>query len=118
MIILISDGQSWDLEGDRGEQIARQFKDDRICVYGVHIADGEVPGPIVDITSRTGGEVFQPGDPDALQRVFERIDQMQETRLEKDTPEQVDDFWPLCIAGLGLLGAHLLAAFFARYTPW
>ena len=34
------------------------------------------------------------------------------------TPEQIDDFWPLCIAGLALLGAHLLAAFVLRYTPW
>lgn len=118
MIILVSDGESFDLEGDRASEISRRLKDDRIVVYGVHIAEGDVPGAIVDITSWTGGDVFQPGDPAALDAVFKRIDAMQPTRLEKDTPEQVDDFGFLCIAGLSLLGAQLLAAFALRYTPW
>ena len=118
MIILVSDGESFDLEGDRAAEISRRLKEDRIVVYGVHIAEGDVPGPIVDITSWTGGDVFQPGDPAALDAVFKRIDAMQKTKLEKDTPEQVDDFWFLCVAGLSLLGVQLLLAFALRYTPW
>ena len=118
MIILISDGASADLGGDRDGKIARQMIDDGIVIYGVHIADNNVPDSIVNITTMTGGEVFNPGDPDALARVFKRIDDMQETKLEKGSAETLDNFFPFCIAGLSLLGTSLLTLFGLRYTPW
>ena len=49
----------------------------------------------------TGGEVFNPGDRDGLKRVFERIDEMQVTRVEKTRAEAVDDYASLCRVGLG-----------------
>lgn len=117
MIILVSDGQSWDLDGQSAE-LARKFADDNIVVYAIHIADSEVPGPIVEITSITGGEIFNPGDPEGLKVVFARIDRMQQTRMEKTLPETFDNFRPACTAGLSLLGAGLLCLFGLRYTPW
>ncbi len=118
MIILVSDGESFDLAGSAAEDIARRLRDDRIVVYAVHIAEGEVPGPVVDITEWTGGESFQPGDRPALDAVFARIDEMQQTELVKSTPEQIDGFAPLVLLASGLLALHLLLQFALRYTPW
>lgn len=118
MIVLISDGYSADLGGDRDMEVARKMREDGIVVYAVHISSGDIPDPIVNITRATGGEVFNPGDTQALDGVFQRIDEMQETKLEKGSAEYVDHFWPFCIAGLCLLGLHLLFQLGLRYTPW
>ena len=118
MIILVSDGASADLFGGRAEEIAGILKQDGIAVYSVHIAQGPAPDPIVAITARTGGEVFQPGDAEGLARVFESIDAMQETRMEKVRSEALDHYEPWCAAGLGLCCAALLCLFGLRTTPW
>ncbi|MGD9128486.1 MAG: aerotolerance regulator BatA, partial [Planctomycetia bacterium] len=71
-----------------------------------------------EIASITGGDVFSPGDPDGMKAVFARIDQMQQTRMEKTIPETFDHFQPSCLAGLSLLGISVLSLFGLRYTPW
>jgi len=118
MIILVSDGSSSDLYSGRDMEIAKQLKGDDIIVYGVHVGGGNVPDPIVNITAITGGEVFEPGDPGALEIVFQRIDQMQQARMEKTTAEMLDNFAPYCFAGMSLLGLCTLCSFGLRYTPW
>ena len=118
MIVLVTDGMSFDLSDGSDEEVARTLKENNIVVYAVHISDEEVPAPIVTITSRTGGEVFNPGDPQALKAVFKRIDAMRETRLEKTVAETLDDFPPYCAAGLSVLGVSVLSMFGLRYTPW
>ncbi len=118
MIILISDGYSSDLSGGVDEEIASRLRKDGIAVYGIHVADGSVPEQVVNIATITGGEMFAAGDPAALDIVFKRIDEMQETKLEKVAAEHIDDFDIWCWIGLSLLGLHLLLQFFLRYTPW
>ncbi len=118
MIILVSDGYSSDLGGGRDMEIAQRLRSEDIIVYAVHIADSRLPDEIVNITSITGGEVFNPGDPVALAGVFARIDEMQETRLEKARAESMDDYAPYCAVGLGLLGLAVLCLLGLRYTPW
>ena len=118
MIILVSDGQSSDLGSGQDVEIARKLKNDNIVVYGIHISTGEVPGQIVNITSITGGEAFMPGDPTMLEAVFERIDGMQQTKLEKVAAETMDNFVPPAIVGLSILGLAFLCLFGVRYTPW
>lgn len=118
MIILISDGFSFDLAGGNDQKIIKAMQEMEIVVYAVHIADSEVPGPIVNITAETGGEVFEPGDREALARVFQRIDEMQQTKVEKVVEEASDRFRPYCYAGLALLGVLCLTRFGFRYTPW
>lgn len=118
MIILVSDGESADLGGDRDEEVVRKLRGDGISVYAVHIGDADIPEPIVTITAQTGGEVFNPGDPQALAMVFKRIDEMRQTRMEKAAAEYVDDFVPYCLAGLILLGLYGLFQLGLRYTPW
>jgi Ca-activated chloride channel family protein len=118
MIILITDGYSFDLSSGVDEEIGRKLKDDRITVYTVHVAEGAVPPEVATIANITGGEAFKADDPDGLRTVFGRIDQMQQTRMEKTSAETMDDFEPWCIAGMVLLSLALLAAFGLRYTPW
>jgi Ca-activated chloride channel family protein len=118
MIVLVSDGNSADLGGDRGTEIGRKLLEDNVTVYAVHISQSGVPDPIVDITSITGGQVFNPGDPGTLEAVFQHIDQMQETRIEKAKAQAVDHYGPWCRVGLGVLLGALLVLFGLRYTPW
>jgi Ca-activated chloride channel family protein len=118
MIVLITDGYSSDLDGGQDEVLARKLKADDITVFAVSIAEGNPTDGLTRIASITGGEVFEPGDQNGLARVFERIDKMQKTRMEKTHAEAADDFWPWCLAGLGILGCALIALFGLRYTPW
>ncbi len=118
IIVLVSDGFSFDLVNGNDEDVARRLKADNIIVYAIHAAEGDVPDPIVNIAGLTGGEAFAAGEPAALKGVFARIDAMQKTRLEKTVAETLDFFGPFCAVGLSLLGAATLAALGLRYTPW
>ncbi len=118
MIVLVSDGASSDLDGGRDMEIARKLKKDNIVVHGVHIAENEVPGEVVNITTATGGEAFNPGDTNALEGVFKHIDEMQVTKIEKGAADQVDDFIPYCWTALILLAIYGLVQLGLRHTPW
>lgn len=118
MIVLVSDGQSPDLGGGNDIKIAKKLAADRVVVYGIHISPSNVPDSIVNIAAMTGGEIFAPDDPTALEVVFRRIDEMQETKIEKTSAENMDHFVPYSIAGLSVLGMSVLSLFGLRYTPW
>lgn len=118
MIVLVSDGYSFDLGNGQEFEIAKKLKEDKITVYAIHIASSAVPEPVVNITGLTGGEVFEPEDPAALETVFQHIDKMQETRMERTAAESMDDFYPYSLAGLIVLGSSTISLFGLRYTPW
>lgn len=118
MIVLVSDGFSSDLSGGNDQEIIESMNKNGIKVNAIHIAESTVPDPIVNITAMTGGEVFAPGDVEGLKSVFMRIDEMQQTKLEKIAAEVMDDFVPTCIVGLCLLGLCVSTLFGLRYTPW
>jgi Ca-activated chloride channel family protein len=118
MIILVTDGYSADLGGGRDEEVMHELRAEHIVVYTLQVAEGGLPDEIVRIASGTGGEAFKAEDPEGLQRVFARIDQMQKTRLEKTQAEAADAFAPWCLAGLGVLVLALIAGFGLRTTPW
>lgn len=118
MIILISDGYSSDLSGGQDEVIADLMRESGITVYGIHVAGGSVPGQVVNIASLSGGEVFEAGDPNALETVFKKIDEMEAAELEKVAGEQMDAFGPWCWLALGLLGLFGFFSLFLRATPW
>ncbi len=119
MIVLVSDGDSFDLHGDAAETIARDLRAHDIAVFAILIdVNGRIQDEIVAITATTGGEAFEAGDPEALKGIFQRIDQMKQAPMEKTLADLLDFFWPFCVAGLALLGAAGLASFGLRYTPW
>jgi Ca-activated chloride channel family protein len=118
MILLLTDGESFDLMGGNAETIARELKENNITVFAIIIGMDRVQDEIITITHTTGGEAFVAGDPDALKEVFKRVDQMKQAELEKKLADALDWFRPWCAAGLICLGLSLLAAFGLRYTPW
>ncbi|HEX5445901.1 MAG TPA: vWA domain-containing protein [Pirellulales bacterium] len=118
MILLITDGMSFDIQNGMDQQLAKELSADRIVVYAVHVAEGDPPGPVVNIANLTGGEAFSAGDQEGVNSVFRRIDQMQQTRIERSLPEPQDNFVPYCIAGLSIVGLATLGLFGMRYTPW
>jgi Ca-activated chloride channel family protein len=119
MIILFSDGASFDLSNGEDERIARSLANNGITLYGIHIAEGEAPPEVGLIANITGGEIFTAGDPLALDTIFKRIDEMQETKMEKSNLESMDWFAPFAITGLSIGGLHLLLLIVGiRYNPW
>jgi Ca-activated chloride channel homolog len=118
MIVMVTDGDSYDFGEGNDLVVAKEMKDANIVVYSIHVSDEPVPGEIVNVTQLTGGEVFAPDDSEGLAAVFRRIDQMQPTKLEKTLPESMDFFWPFCAAGLSLVAIGAMAQLGLRYTPW
>lgn len=118
MILLVSDGYSSDLYGGRDLEIAKTLSRDGIVVFSVHIAEGEIPEGVVNIAGLTDGDAFSAGDPNGLQKVFDRIDEMQVTEVERGNPQLMDDYELLCIVGLSVLGLYMLTQLGLRYTPW
>lgn len=118
MIVLFTDGESFDLENGADVAIAQSLKANGIKVYDVHVAEGGAPDSVAVIASMTGGEVFSAGDPAALKAVFAKIDEMQKAPLKRVTPDPIDFFEPFAIAGLCLGGLYLFTLFGLRHTPW
>jgi Ca-activated chloride channel family protein len=119
MIILLTDGYSYDLANGRDVAIAQKLQAAGIQVFCIHIDNSAPPAEVSTIASMTGGQVFAAGDPAALQAVFQRIDEMKKARLEKISAETQDDFRPWALAGVGLLAALMLSMVAGlRYTPW
>ncbi|MFT5301216.1 MAG: Ca-activated chloride channel family protein [Mariniblastus sp.] len=118
MIVLVSDGASFDLNGNKAEEIARSLRDDNIVVYSIHIGDGMTPPEVSTVTNITGGESFSPQDTQALQNVFRKIDSMEVAKLTRTYAEVLDWFGPFAIAGLSFIGLSLISLLGMRYTPW
>jgi Ca-activated chloride channel family protein len=118
MIVLFTDGASFDLENGVDVAIAQSLKANGIKVYDIHVAEGGAPDSVAVIASMTGGEVFSAGDPAALKAVFAKIDEMQKAPLKRVTPDPIDFFEPFAIAGLCLGGLYLFTLFGLRHTPW
>lgn len=118
MILLVTDGESFDLHGGNDKEIAREMKANNIAVFAVIIGMSNIQDEIVNITHLTGGEAFLAGDADAMKTIFRRIDQMKQTRLVKSIGETLDDFKLWCILGLSLVGVGVCSLFGLRYTPW
>lgn len=118
MIVLFTDGESFDLDNGQDVAIAQSLKANGIKLYNIHVAEGGVPDSVAVIASMTGGEVFSAGDPAALKGIFARIDEMQKAPMKRVTPDPVDFYQPFCIAGLAVGGLYLLTLFGLRHTPW
>lgn len=116
MVILISDGQSYDLV-ESAEDLTRTFKSERIAVFAV-IVGVDPQDEVVNICRNTGGDAFRVDDPDALPSIFKKIDAMKPATVTPTIVDTVDYFEPFALTGLGLTTLLLLALFGLRYTPW
>ncbi len=118
MIVLVSDGYSSDLSGGNDMLIAQELSNDGITVFSIHVAEGEAPGEVANLAIGTGGEVFPTSDPDALEVIFKRIDQMKPATMKNTTVSTLDYYEPFAYVGLTVIGLAIFASFGLRYTPW
>jgi Ca-activated chloride channel family protein len=121
MIVLVTDGEDVADLVRTHEEITRELVAEKITVFAVIIQENSqsnIQDEVINICHHTGGEAFLAGDPDAMRTIFQRIDKMKQTRVEKTIGETVDDFVPWTIAGLALAGVALSSLFGLRYTPW
>ncbi|MBE0542831.1 MAG: VWA domain-containing protein [Verrucomicrobia bacterium] len=118
MVVLISDGQSFDLNSGVAQKLGEELSRDNITVFYIHAADGSPQEETYTLANLTGGRAFSAGDPQSLRDVFERIDSMSPAKLKPSMPQPADWFWPFVTAGLSLLGLKVVSLFGLRFTPW
>lgn len=118
VVILITDGSAGDLNVEKAEAIAERLADAGIVVYTILINDQAVPPAAQLISDRTGGFLFQSGDPDAIASIFDRIDMMTPVKMRPVSRSRVDWFGPVAVSGLLLAALHTLLLFGMRFNPW
>jgi len=118
MIVLLTDGESPDLSGGAGLELAQQLKADGIVVYAINVGGGQAPQGLADVAVPTGGGVFNATSAGALAGVFTHIDAMQPAKVKRGASEVVTNAAPFVIAAMALLGLHQMCLFGLRYTPW
>lgn len=118
MIILITDGESSDIKPPLDTPIIAALQAQNITVFGIMMTNDAVEPALVGIVRATGGEVFNAATPEALQTVFDRIDQMKKVVVLEKKPQVADHFAPFFPAAIGAFVLSVLALFGLRFTPW
>jgi Ca-activated chloride channel family protein len=118
MIVLVSDGESYDLGGGAAERIAQELISNHITLFYIHVAEGDPQAETATLATLSGGRAFAAGNPEALQEVFHRIDAMKPARLKPAAPVPVDFYWPFTTTALGVLVLQLVSVLGLRFTPW
>lgn len=118
MLIVLTDGESPDLQNGQAEVIARELKAKNIVVYMISIRNGAPPEELRAVAQITGGETFESGDLPAMRSVFKRIDGLQRAKLVAAQTTWLEFFPPFALVGLVILALQQAAAFGLRFTPW
>ena len=118
MLIVLTDGESPDLQNGQADVIARELKAKNIVVYILSIRNGAPPEELRAVAQITGGEIFESGDLPALRSVFQRIDGLQRAKLVAAQTTWLEFFSPFALVGLALVILNQAAAFGLRFTPW
>jgi Ca-activated chloride channel homolog len=117
MIVLITDGFSYDLPG-KDQELARELNAEGVSVFCIIVGGIEPQAEIVNICRLTGGEAFRADDPEALPTFFKKIDTMKQAKVTPTIVETVDYFEPAAMFGSILLVLGTLTLYGLRYTPW
>lgn len=117
MILLISDGESFDLHNNDAE-LAQELSKNGITVFAIIIGESQIQDEIITICRGTGGDAFLANDSASLNVIFQKIDQMKQSKMEKTIAEPMDYFTPYAWTGLILALMTTLASWGLRYTPW
>lgn len=118
IMVLISDGQSADLNGDTARRIGGELAGGQVVLYAIHIGGDRVPRELYDLTRPGGGQVFAARNPSALESIFSHIDRLQPVRLRPTAPRPIESWTLPAIVGLAVLGLYQVSALGLRYTPW
>lgn len=118
MMILMTDGESYDILPPNDQQIIGRLRAENITVFAILLTEEAIQPPLINIARATGGEVFNAVTPEALATVFRSIDEMKKVVVLEKQPQVVDYYDPFFKPALGVLVASLLGLFGLRFTPW
>jgi Ca-activated chloride channel homolog len=118
MIILMTDGESGDINPPLDAAIINHLRTEHITVFSILLTEQPIQPPLVNISRSTGGEVFNAVTPAALASVFQSIDEMKKVVVLEKRPQVIDYYDPFLVPALGVLGVSVLALFGLRFTPW
>jgi Ca-activated chloride channel family protein len=118
MIILMTDGESSDINPPLDAAIIEHLRSEKITVFTIMLTGDQISEPLINITRATGGEVFNAITPEALASVFKSIDEMKKVIVLEKRPHVIDFYDPFFIPALSVLGVSVLALFGLRFTPW
>jgi Ca-activated chloride channel homolog len=118
MIILMTDGESRDINPPLDAAIIEHLRSEKITLFTIMLTGDEISAPLTHITRATGGDVFNAVTPAALTSVFQRIDEMKKVIVLEKRPQVIDFYEPFLIPALSLLALSVLALFGLRFTPW
>ncbi len=118
MIILLTDGESSDIKPPLDGPIIAALQAQNITVFGIMLTNDAIEPALTGIVRASGGEVFNAATPEALQAVFQRIDEMKKVVVLEKKPQVADHYDPFFPPAIGLLVFSVLALFGLRFTPW
>jgi hypothetical protein len=73
--------------------------------------------PISKSLRAAGGEVFNAATPEALQSVFQRIDEMKKVGVLQKQPQASDYYGPFFVTAITIRVLSVLALFGLRFNP-
>lgn len=117
MIVLLTDGQSGDLDPRTAGDLVEELRRRGITVFTVQIGE-QAQAEVFTISEGSGGRVFNAGDPEGLRQCFAHIDRLKPVLLKPEAPRPVDHSTPWLLSAVGVLVLHLLLRLGARWTPW
>lgn len=118
MIVMVSDGDSPDLDGGQAELVGSELKEAGITLYHIHVGEDTIPSDVVDMARQTGGDAMQATDPTGIKQVFRHIDRMKPAKFTSTGTLPMDHFRPFALAAIVLACLHVIGLLGARYTPW
>ena len=118
MIVMVSDGDSPDLDDGQSEVVGGELKEAGITLYHIHVAEDTIPSEVVDLARMTGGDAMQATDPTGIKQVFRHIDRMKPAKFTSAGTLPMDHYRPFALAALVLACVHVIGLLGVRYTPW
>lgn len=118
LMILITDGEGRDIVKGGEREIIAKLNRHNITVMAISMTDQEIAPGLENIARETGGQVFRALTPQALQIVFDRIDEMKKVEVRATRPEVLDYLEPFLPPAIVVLGLQVLVLFGLRFTPW
>ena len=118
MVILVSDGESQDVNQETIPELSHAFRSRGITLFMIYIGPGQPQNELQAICSASGGKAFGVTDPQALKGVFAHIDRMKPVTFAATAETRVDHLRPFALIGLALLALFGITSLKLRFTPW
>jgi Ca-activated chloride channel homolog len=118
VIILVSDGESPDLEDGGYQEVANILSDANIRCFYFHIGAAANSPEAEQVAVLTGGRAFKSLDRQSLLESFRVLDAMTKAKVHASATQVHEFYRPFAVALLASSFLHLVGLLGLRYTPW